>query len=558
VAATATEHGKTLPSDEELFPLFGKLCHAFIASNVGTEATAELNNHFALLASETDDGHVRMMAIPGYMEAEFDGPDVVRRHSASRLASLVLARWVDADDGGSAARLELEAASTTKMDNETTLLTDAQKDEAGIADLNPFGAEVAMRWERRRPKSKRIPAELVRMDEAYRARVNEAVAAAARRIRRSTASYTDDLDLHGRALLNIIGPAPARGIMDHALSRVESMLGTLTKQRADLQQDLAIADEQAAGTLADLDDRLSGGGLYWRHRKLVHQAIEVLTELHALSYARSLTEEAIKAVAAAREQLTGWRSSITALSDEMRGAAASLANTVVACDERVFTGVDELINRQLADAADRRALFAECVSGTWDEPDELVLVGVRTRIGPLDRWLDRSGDEIRAAARDACIPVFDAINSMSVDDFLRWKCQRTGTRPEAVLRDLISLAFLLYRVDRSRLPERDALYDGEFAVVGVPDRDKSLFVGCGLGRLRTTGDTTRISVLRLKLGVPATALYDYDQMQEAHARVRATREVVVDIYPELLCDENGSGPQGSRRERRSSGKGRRR
>jgi len=135
---TATDDGKTLRSNEELFPVLGRFAHAFISSGLGLDAAGFANNAFGLLASTTEDGELRMLGTPGYMEAEFDAEVVVRRHFAPRAASLLLAPWVHADDLAEAGRRETESASVTHMDTDFVLLSHAQNDDAGNPYVEPF------------------------------------------------------------------------------------------------------------------------------------------------------------------------------------------------------------------------------------------------------------------------------------------------------------------------------------------------------------------------------------------------------------------------------------
>lgn len=544
IAGTATEQGKTLRANEDLFPILGKFCHAFFSSNVGISAIAHASNSFGLVNSDTADGERRMFGSPAFMQATFDGPEIVAEHAAPRLVELLLAPLAAADDPDAASRLEAEAAGVTHFDDENVLLTHAQNDGEGTQRLNPFDKELTAAWEKKRPKMKVLATELVQADEAYGRRVAAAIRDASARLEAASNDYSARISSHSVTLLNAVGPAAAASFTTASSSRLSRMLTILAEQRSAIREELAEIGSMTAAALMDLEERLNKGGAYWRHRKGIQQTIALLTELHAISYAFGLTEHATNAVAAARENTDRRGDQMRTLANSMARAASLLKARWSDYEGLPLSPADELIDRPLANSVELRALYESTIEATWEDPGDLVRTAVREAFGDLGEWLGASAEDVGRMAGVAAAPAVSKIGLTGADDFLRWKSDRDGVGPDIILRDLFALAPGLYRFDRSRLPDDDRMYDETFTLVGVSDRDSSLFGGTGLGELASTGDRRHISVLRLRLGLPASALFDYDRMQTAYDKVSKRGDVVVDIYPELYEEEPPSnGPE---------------
>ena len=548
---TATEDGKTLRSNEELFPVLGRFAHAFISSGLGLDAAGFANNAFGLLASTTEDGELRMLGTPGYMQAEFDGEVVVRRHFAPRAASLLLAPWVHADDHAEAGRRETESASMTHLDTDFVLLSHAQNDEAGNPYMEPFDKALASAWKRKAPTTREMPAALVAPHAAYKVRVMDALAKVEATLDESMGHYSTQVAGHATSLLEAVGPAAAAWLMTLALTRVDGILGTLTQQRDELTELVADAGSALSLALDDLEARVSKGGAFRRHRKEIRVVISLLTDVNGAGYALSLTGAAISALAAVRETVLTWHADLSALVSHMESAVFELDKAWSGYEQRTITPIDELVQRPLAAPSDLRALYENVTASGWDSASAPMTQAFRENVGRLKEWIGVGVVDIVERAVTAARPLFPDVLAMSADDLVRWLCHRRGVTPDVALRNLIELAPILCRYDRARLPESDGMYDGAFVLIGVPDRDTSVFTGTGQGVLVTTGDRRHISVLRLKLGMPASALWDFERMRAAYDAVRRRGEVVVDIYPELYAfTEHGANATPRTRGRR--------
>lgn len=540
--ATATDDGKTLGSNEELFPVLGHFAHALVSSGLGVEGAGFANNLFPLLESVTEDSEMRMLGSPGYMQAEFNAGEVVYQHSAARLASLILPTWATAVDSDDAAKREAETASVNHMDNDVVLLKYAQHDDGGVPFLGAFDAELAASWKRKVPKPKAILAELLKADEAFKARMLDAAGKETDQLFGAIDGYVHAVVDQGRRALERWGPTAMTEVISAALKRVEGILSTLTEQRDGLVQDVADVDAATAAALDVLAAAVASGRRFRGFRKETREAIALLTEANALSHGLALTEGSISVLGTARQALADHRSVANGLAVNMSAVAADLEKSWKAYEGRVVSPVDELVRRPLAEADDLHALYERDCGSPWGEATPQLESVLRAPIGSLVDWLGLPTKALCDRALDSAMDLFRDTLAMSADDFLRWKCERLSQSPDVVLRDLIGMAPILCRYDRSRLPESDSVYDGSFVLVGVPDRDTSVFAGTGHGVLVSTADRTHISVLRLKLGMPASALWDYDRTRHAHEAVRARGEVVLDIYPGLYDEDASDEP----------------
>lgn len=537
IAGTATEQGKTLRTNEELFPILGKFCHAYATSRLGVSAIAHASNSFGLVNSATTDGERRMFGSPAFLEVTFDGAEVVAEHAAPRLTELVLGALAAADDPAAAVQLEAEAAGVSHFDDETVLLTHAQNDDDGAQQLRPFDKELAAAWGKKRPKIKVLATELVQADETYGRRVATGVNAAAVRLEAASNEYSMKISDYSKTLLNSVGPSAAASFTEASSTRLAGMLNVLSAQRSAIREDLAETASLTAAALAELEERLRKGGAYWRHRKAIQETIGLLTDLHAISYAFGLTEHATMAVAAARDLADRRTTEMRSLAHSMARASLLMKDRWAGYETRPLSPSDELTDRPLANSGDLRGLYGWAVEARWDDPGDLVRTAVRQAFGDLATWLGISAEDVGSRAVTAVTRTFTKIAAMGADEFLRWKFARTGVGADVMLRDLFDLSPGLYRFDRSRLPDDDTMYDENFTLVGVFDRDTSVFAGTGLGELASTGDRTHISLLRLRLGLPASALFDFDRMQDAYNKVKERGDVVVDIYPELYTHQ---------------------
>ena len=104
--------------------------------------------------------------------------------------------------------------------------------------------------------------------------------------------------------------------------------------------------------------------------------------------------------------------------------------------------------------------------------------------------------------------------------------------PQGFLRDSEALATVLCRYDRARLPDGGDLDQGSFRILGVPDRERSVFASMADALVVSTGDPHRIIYLQLKLGFPASALWHYRRYEHAHEEIRGQGRLALRIYPD--------------------------
>lgn len=549
-----TEDGASLNANLELLPLVGQAVNAYATSGLGMEAVARANNVFSVLNNANDEGELTMLAGLGFSRLRFDGDEVAREHAAATAMSHALSTWVAEKATEEAAAHENDAASLNSLTDDYAYMNDAQHDDAGRLLLSDYQSELKHVFSRVRPKAPAVPEVLAESGDAYRERILQAIQIARQRFLDASEGYCEHVLRQSRRLLNGNGPAAAGTAVSLALDRVSGIKSTLTGQRDSIAEEVAAAEPAAAQALDTLGDHIARRRFLKSHRGEIANAIELSSQAFSLRFALDLTEEAIAALSRAWEQLDHFRLRLRDLTVTMNAAARQLAERATAFERRQPTPLEELVDRPLYVVAELRELYSRASGSAWGTLSDQSISLLRRHLGNIDTLLEASTSDVCQRALDAALPMFESIASMSVDDYFKWSCQRSGTDPELLLRDILSRTRILSRYDRAKLQDGDAMYEQSFVLIGVPARDSSVFSGTVQGDLVSTGDRRHVTVLRMKLGMPPSALWGFDRWRAAYLEVKRRGRHAQDIF-EGLYELDSRGSRRNRSARPMNGRG---
>lgn len=156
------------------------------------------------------------------------------------------------------------------------------------------------------------------------------------------------------------------------------------------------------------------------------------------------------------------------------------------------------------------------------EPEDFVQWHLHKH-GSLLSWANHSADEVRDTIKEYVRECFRPLTDLSVEDLLR-----LGS-PESAAQDLVQVsrkAAPLWNYDEGKIPlaRRDVM--SEYYVYGVADANNTILMQSSIlnkvpygetgPAFVSTGDTRRITLLRIKTGVPLFALRDMFEMERAY------------------------------------------
>lgn len=563
------ENGRTLGDSADLIPIAARIISLLSDATVGKEAVSVANNQFRRLQQLTDRGEPTMLSSPAIVQWQFDGLRAAR-HSAQQAVGQLALAWATApDDGGEAAVREQSAANSHHLADVDELMDWVRKDEDGRPLLGEFDKELAKSWRARRPKAREVLSSVQAAEEAFAVRMEEAHQEASRRCQETVTIFVAAVREEAILLVDTKIPPMARLLAEGALGRVGSMEATLLGQRDAIREDLAVGERAASAALQALASALSGSPLarLRGHKRALGRYVEAATNGFRLRFAFNLTEAALAALADGRRALQALVSTIEDQEQALQAVGQRCRRATEAFESRETTPVEEIIERPLYDIPDLHRLYRDTCGSEWGTVSEETAAAVRHALGGLSRLLGQEESVIYEEMLAAALPLFSPISSMTADDFVRWKYRQLDRSPDLLLRDSEVLAPTLCRYDRAKLPEGGDQREASFVIIGVPDRDRSVFSGTPHGLLVSTDDRSHIVVLRLTMGYPPSSLWHYDRYRQAHAEIGQQGRVAQDIYPgfphelrrewEVADDGDGraAGKGGQRRKQRRDSRG---
>jgi len=148
---------------------------------------------------------------------------------------------------------------------------------------------------------------------------------------------------------------------------------------------------------------------------------------------------------------------------------------------------------------------------------------------PLD-WHAVSPNEVGQTLLVACQPPFNAVAALSVAAVIQLQAEEIP--PESYRTWLANQATPSWNLDRTRLPEGGATLQ-QLEVLGVPDEGHPLYRQ-QIKNLVSTGDPTRITIFKVHIGAPHTAIQQWDSYHTAYEQARG--HVPLHILPQFQVD----------------------
>lgn len=153
--------------------------------------------------------------------------------------------------------------------------------------------------------------------------------------------------------------------------------------------------------------------------------------------------------------------------------------------------------------------------------------------GPLHTWLNLEQENIADRILEYTRSVFDDLKEISIEQIILEKGGQI--EPRKRLLDLVnrSVPFWMFRTAGVLGQEWERAKG--ITVVGVPDRERSIFKGESEAdtQLTSTFDPYRIIVLQTKHGIPLFALTQYDDFKQSHDYVMQRKKKPLYIFPEV-------------------------
>jgi hypothetical protein len=538
-----TESGRSLRDIDDVAPVVAEALLVLASSPLRDAVAAQTNNIFARLEDLTPDGEPATWGSLGTVVWWFSGRQTAR-YFAEHTAEKLLVYW-DAPPTSEVIEGRLrEAAHPHHLADLDEFMGFLQVDKDGKERLDDFEREAARSLRGRRVKGRQLPLALAAFEETYRERLHGAVADGAGAASDLTSAFVSSCDLAMRSTIDAHGPSAGRDLSALVLDHVARMEKTLERQRQVIAEELAAAETSAQEQLRALEAAArSRLGPPLRLRRLRTRYLAAVANAFRLRFAYGLTEVALSALAETRSPLEGLMRDAEGLRDAFLAARQRCQNSMAAFVQRQLMPTDELTQRPLFSHLDLEQLYAEVSGAEWGAVAPETARLARSRVGDLSRWLGQPDGIIHEEVVSVCSSFFTSVSAMTADDFYRWKCRKHGLDPELLLRDSEELAPVLCRYDRARLQNGADAEELHFRLIGVPDREHSVFAGTSAGDLASTGDTERIIFVQMRLGFPSSALWHFPKYRRAYEAVRRQGRVAQAIFPSLRASAEANGHQ---------------
>ena len=539
-----TESGRSLGDIDDVAPVVAEALFLLASSPLRDAMAGQTNNVLARLEEVTPGGEPAVWGSLGTAGWWFSGSQTAYYY-AERMAEELLACWdVPPSSEVIEGRLR-ETAHPHHLADLDEFMGFIRVDKDGKERLDDFEREAARSLRGRKVKSRELPVALATFEETYRERLHTAVAEAAQAASDLTSAFASSCDVAMRSVIDAHGPSAGRDLSTLILNHLARMEKTLERQRQAIGEELAAAEASAQEHLHALEaaarPRLRPP---LRLRQMRSRYLAALASAFRLRFAYGLTEVALAALAGTRSPLEVLLKDAEGLRDAFLAARQRCQDSVAAFVERELTPTGELTQRPLFSHSDLEQLYAEVSRAEWGTVATETVRLARARVGDLSRWLGQPDRLIHEELTAVCSSFFTSVSAMTADDFYRWKCRKHGLDPELLLRDSEELAPLLCRYDRARLQDGADAEELRFRLIGVPDRDHSVFAGTSFGYLVSTGDPNRLVLVQMRLGFPSSALWHFPKYRRAHETVRRQGRVAQAIFPSLRHHPEAEGRQG--------------
>jgi hypothetical protein len=537
-----TESGRGLHDISDVAPVVAEALLVLSATPLREAATGLASNVFRRLEELTPRGEPTTWGSLGIVDWIFNGPDVAHYFAHSCAASLLDTWSRPADKAGLGERLRA-AAHANHFADVDEFMRFAQEAE-GRPRLGEYGKEVVRSLRGMKVKAKGLPDRLRTFEETFEQRMWTALKDAAASVGEAVSAYLESLDQEARASVDEGGPAAGHLLVDMAVDHAGDLQSTLEDQRNSLRESLAEAEGEMGKAFQALESSASRSRMGWLRglKKPLAAYVAAATKAFKLRYAFDLTEAALAAISRVHQELKHMRLALQAMGENFALAQEGCRRWVVALESREPTPVEEIIQRPLYETDDLHRLYEQTYGAAWGAVTPELEAAVHQSAGGLSRWLGQKERAIYEELITALLSALAPTASMTADDFVHWLWERGELSPQGFLRDSEALATVLCRCDRARLPDGGDLDETTFRIVGVPDRERSVFAGMTDALVVSTGDQGRIIYLRLKLGFPSSSLWHYHRYEHAHQEIRRQGRVALRIYPDFPYDGRRDPP----------------
>lgn len=517
------ERGRTWDGPDEVCRLAAEGIFLQMGSQVGQKQENDFDNVDEVLVRQTEEGDGTFYGSFGLASLVFSGPAVARACAARQAARLVEQELLAAPQPVE----QLLADFIDQAGLQPAALTDRlARDDQGTALVVELPVPG---WTAQLP-AQAVSTELVRYVRAYEqarlgsdfkrwlAQNQETLAEAAGRMLRDRLQR-----LAGSASLPTTG-AFLTGLVDW-LETTASNLSTRQAER----------EGQAAGLgreLSHLETAFlqAGEGFFLGRGQRVARAqqayFSAAQRLYGLRWQLQVTAAMLAVLGqvtrAARDGLSACQAAQARLSAVQRGLL-ELAQTFEDGPAAGVTG------HSLTDEALVAGLFEQHAPPVAGSLAALFDGGLSL----LD-WQATPLDQIQAALLAACLPAFQPVARLSVEDILARRAENIS--PEGIYNWLIEQATPAWNLDRTRLPDGGAGLQ-RLAVLGVPDESSSIYRQHA-PMLVSTGDPSRLIVFVAHIGAAHTAIQQWDSYQATYDRAR--QRTLLHVLPQFQADTERS------------------
>lgn len=517
------ERGFTWRGPNEVYRLAAEAIFLQMGSQVGQKQENDFDNLDEVLVQQTEEGYGTFNSSFGEASLEFSGPDVARACAARQAVCLV----------DRALLAEPQPVDPLPAD----FIEEAGLQPAALADRlarddqgSPLVVELPVPgWVGRMPVQA-IPAELVRYTRDFeRVRLGsdfkrwleqneEALAGTA-----AQALFDRLQRLAGQA-----GLPAAEAFLTAVLDWLETTAGGLGARQAEREGQIAGLSREL-GHLETAFLQAGEGFFLGRAQRVARMQQTYFTaaqRLYSLRWQLQVTAAVLALLnhvaRAARDHLAACQEATARL----KAARRNLLDLGATFDRGPASGVT---TQSLADEVLTAALFKQHAPPVTETQVALFSNGT----SPLD-WATASLDDIQAGLLAACLPQFEAVAALSVEDALALRGDEIS--PEGIYNQLIEQATPSWNLDRTRLPDGGAGLQ-RLVVLGVPDETTSIFRQHAT-MLVSTGDRTRLTALVAHIGAAHTALQQWDSYQAAYDRARG--RTPLHVLPQFQADTERS------------------
>jgi len=529
-----TESGRNLRDIQDVTPVVAEAM-LLLAETPLRETSAEVTNNITrTLEGRTPAGEPTIWGGPGFVEWEFSGRRTAG-YFALRVAASLLAEWDSEPDSHDLQHRLRGLAHAHHLADVNEFMALVQHDEDGRPRLGDFGTDLAKSLRGSKLRAKDLPGNLRRSERAFEEDGRRALTEATTMAREAASAFALSIDGETQSLIDEQGLGAGNALARSALEHIDRLESTLEEQRERLHENVSTAEPEAREALRSLEtaaDR-SRTGRIGGLRKPMNRYVEATTLAFRLRFAFNLTEAALAALAKARQPVQALLADTEDLRQAFGTVRERCRQQMTAFESRQLTPVTQMTSRPLYEVDDLHRLYTHTYRADWGTVSPQTSVLVRHSLGGLSRWLRQSEGVVYRDLLAACLPLFSTISSMTADDFVRWLCRDRGFSPALLLRNSEALAPILCRYDRARLPGSGDFQETSFQIIGVPDRESSVFAGTPHGLLVSTGDPDRIIFLTMKFGFPASGLWHFPRYHQAYEEVRRQGLVAQEIYPDF-------------------------